>query len=144
MDKDHILSTLKTTNRIVNVLASIYAKENEYDNCLLINDTKHIVEAINGNVFLVKDNTVITPPLTEGCVQGIIRKNMIQSLKKSSVYQLEERKISPFELLKADEVFITNSIIGVQSVKIYRKKVYNTEVGQKMALSLRELATSLN
>ena len=56
--KDHyvtagLLSTLKTNNRAINILGSIYAKENDYDNCFLINDQKNVVEALNGNIFLV-------------------------------------------------------------------------------------------
>ncbi|MDO9260981.1 MAG: aminotransferase class IV, partial [Flavobacteriaceae bacterium] len=62
------LSTIKTSNRILNVLASIYADENRLQNCLLVNDKKQIVEFINGNIFVVNNHQVITPPLSEGCV----------------------------------------------------------------------------
>ena len=54
-----LLSTLKTNNKILNVLGSIYAKENQYDNCLLLNSNKSIVEALNGNLFLVKEIVII-------------------------------------------------------------------------------------
>lgn len=132
--KDHtvssdFLSTIKTTNRIINVLAGIYSDENAYDNCLLINEKKQIVEAINANVFLVKGNELHTPDLGSGCVQGIIRKKIIELLKKSSEYEVIEKEVSPFDLLKADEVFLTNSVIGVQPVSNYRKKQYKTAVG---------------
>ncbi|ALU26420.1 MULTISPECIES: aminotransferase class IV [Myroides] len=120
----HLLSTLKTNNRLINVTGSIFAEENDYQNCLLLNDTKNIVEALNGNIFIVKDNVVKTPPLSDGCVKGIMRKQVIELLQKHPEYKFEEAVISPFELQKADELFITNVIMGIQPVTKYRKKEY--------------------
>ncbi len=119
-----LLSTLKTTNRILNVIAFIYAKENDLDNCLLLNSNKHVVEAINGNVFLVKNNIIKTPRLTDGCIKGIMRKQIIQIINKKDGLELEEASISPFELQQADELFITNVVQGVVSVTKYRKKIF--------------------
>ena len=73
VNKD-MLSNLKTTNKILNVVASVFAQENGYDNCLLINSDKQVVEAINGNLFLVVGDAIKTPPLADGCLDGIIRK----------------------------------------------------------------------
>ncbi|MEE9348438.1 MAG: aminotransferase class IV [Flavobacteriaceae bacterium] len=121
-----LISTIKTNNRIVNVLASIYASENGLDNCLLLNEKKNVVEATNGNVFLIKGNEVHTPPLSEGCIKGIIRNKVIEKIQNNGMFRLVEKSISPFELLKADAMFITNSIIGIQSISNYRKKEFNT------------------
>src|SRR5690606_5336538 len=115
---------------------SIFAQENNYENCLLINDDKNIVEAINGNVFLVKDNVIITPPITDGCKKGIIRSKIIDIIKKNENYQFEERSISPFELQKADELFITNVIIGVRSISQYRKKSFVNYVANDLLVKL--------
>jgi len=122
-----LLSTIKTNNRIVNVQASIFANENSYQNCILINENKNLVEASNANVFLIKENKIFTPALTEGCINGVIRKKIIEMLDKSSIFQIEESIISPFELIKVDEVFLTNSIFEIQSVLKYRKKTYDTD-----------------
>ncbi len=121
-----LLSTLKTNNRILNVVASIYASENNLDNCILLNEKKNVVEATNANIFLVKGNTIITPALTEGCVKGIMRKKVIEMIREIGMFVLEESEISPFDLQKADSIFITNSIIGIQEVKKYRKKTFNS------------------
>ena len=131
--KDHyvnsgLLSTIKTNNRAVNVLGGIYAKENEYDNCLLLNESKMVVEALNGNVFLVNDKVVKTPPLTDGALNGIIRKQLISIIKLIDGLEIEETSISPFELQKADELFITNVVVGIQPVTQYRKKSFETEI----------------
>jgi len=121
-----LLSTIKTNNRMINILSSIYASENNYQNCVLINEKKNLVEANNSNLFLIKGNQVFTPAITEGCINGIIRKKMIELLSKNNNFTIEETAISPFELLKADEVFLTNSIVEVQAVNKYRKKTFLT------------------
>lgn len=132
----HLLSTLKTTNKLINVTASIFASENEYDNCFLINEDKNIVEFINGNVFLVKDHVIVTPPLTDGCVNGILRKKLIDIISKTEDLVLEERSISPFEIQKADEVFLTNVIKGIESVSQYRKKQFTNTIANRLIIKL--------
>lgn len=125
-----LLSTLKTNNKITNVLASIYAHENGLDNCLLLNTDKNVVEAINGNLFLVQGNTIKTPPLGDGCLKGIMRTQLIQLLKQSADYEILESSISAFELQKADELFVTNVIQGIQPISDYRKKTYAQTVSK--------------
>jgi len=139
--KDHyinsgLLSTLKTTNKVLNVLGSVYAKENDYANCLLLNEKKQVVEALNGNIFLVKDYKIKTPPITDGCLNGILRKQIIKILGQMPDYVLEETSVSPFELQKADEIFITNVITGIQPVSKYRKKEYRQEVAKELLAKL--------
>lgn len=122
-----LLSTIKTNNKMLNVLAGIFADENGFQNTLLINEKKNLVEAMNANVFLIKGNEVITPPLEDGCLNGIIRKQVLRIVEKTDHLTLKEISISPFELMKADEVFLTNSIIDIQSVTKYRKKIFTTD-----------------
>jgi len=132
----NLLSTLKTTSKVVNVLGSIYAKENSYQNCLLLNDNKQVIEALNGNVFLVKGNSIITPPISDGCLRGIIRKQIIDICKLSKDYTITEESISPFDLQKADELFITNVIVGIQSITKYRKKEFTSNVAKDLLQKL--------
>jgi len=134
-----LLSTIKTTNKITNVLASIYAKENELDNCVLLNERKHVVESINGNIFVLKGTVIKTPPIEEGCVKGIMRKKIIEMLSKNNDYTLKEEAISPFELQKADEVFITNVIVGIQPVTRYKKTTFKTTISKVLALQIKNL-----
>lgn len=134
-----LLSTIKTNNRMVNTLASIFAKENDLDNCVLINEKKGVVEVTNANIFVLKGNIIKTPALTEGCIKGIVRGKVIEIITKNADYTLEETSISPFEIQKADEVFITNAIIGVQPVTNYKKKNFTTDFSNKIAKSLKVL-----
>jgi len=146
--KDHyitpqLLSTLKTTNRVLNVIAGVFAKENELDNCLLLNSDKQVVEAINGNVFLVKGNVIKTPPLSDGCIKGVMRKQLIEVIGKLENYTIEEASISPFELQKADELFITNVIQGVTSITKYRKKSFDTAVASVLVAEINKLSAGM-
>ncbi|WP_124981369.1 aminotransferase class IV [Nonlabens xiamenensis] len=135
--KDHyiyaqLLSSIKSTNKAVNILAGIYASENDYDDMLLMNEKKMIVEAISGNLFLVKDKVIKTPPIQDGCLDGIMREKVINQIKKMLNYEVVEETITPFELQRADELFTTNVIQGIQSVGQYRKKEYNKETADEL------------
>ncbi|WP_435413005.1 aminotransferase class IV [Psychroserpens mesophilus] len=125
-----LLSTLKTNNKAINVLGSIYAEENGWDNCLLLNTNKNVVEALNGNLFVVSGETIKTPPLEDGCLKGIMRKQLIEVIVNSGDYVIEEASISPFELQKADELFISNVITGIQPIRKYRKKEFATTISE--------------
>ena len=127
-----LLSTLKTTNKITNVTASIFAKENQLDTTLLLNENKNVIEAANGNLFMVMENKLITPPISEGCLNGIMRKQIIAIAKQIDSVTVLESPISPFDLQKADELFITNCIIGIQPITKYRKKEFEVRVARQL------------
>ena len=143
--KDHyvlsgMLSTIKSNNKLVNILAGIYAKENGFDNCFLINQNKSVLEMTNGNVFIIKGKEIKTPPLSDGCLNGIIRKQLIEILNKSEDFALKEETVSPFELQKADEIFFTNAIQGIQPITKYRKKSYTNTVARNLVGKLNAKA----
>lgn len=134
-----LLSTLKTTNKAIQVIGSIYAEENGYQNCLLLNEEKSVVEALNGNLFMVMGDTLITPPLTEGCLNGILRKQLLSIAKNIEGLTVTEAPISPFDLQKASELFITNVITGIQPITKYRKKEYETKWSKVLLEKVNEL-----
>jgi branched-chain amino acid aminotransferase len=133
-----LLSTLKTNNKALHVVGSIYAKENKLQNCLILNTEKQVVEALNGNVFLVKGSIIKTPPILDGCLKGIMRKQIIGIIKNIPEFTLEEASISPFELQQADELFITNVIVGIQPITQYRKKTFKNSVSTLLLERLNE------
>ncbi|WP_419211355.1 aminotransferase class IV [Maribacter sp. X9] len=135
-----MLSNLNTNNRILNVVGSIYAHENDYHDCLLLNESKMVVEALNGNIFLVKDSTIKTPPLTDGCLNGILRQKLINIILKLEGYNFLEESISPFELQKADELFILNSINGIVPITKYRKKSFSKATSKSLIGKLNAAA----
>ncbi|OMP29937.1 aminotransferase class IV [Mangrovimonas sp. DI 80] len=131
-----LLSTLKTNNKVINVLGSIYAQENQLQNCLLMNTEKQVVEALNGNLFLVKGDKIKSPPLQDGCLKGVMRKQIIELLLNMGDYEFSEASISPFELQKADELFVTNVITGIQPITKYRKKTFGTTIASLLVEKL--------
>lgn len=133
-----LLSSIKTTNRILNTTASIFAYENGLDNCLLLNDSKNVVEAIQGNVFMIIGTKLITPPISEGCLNGVMRKQILNLVKKAKFLEVVEEVISPFDLQKADELFITNVIKGIQPITKYRKKTFETNFSNLVLEKLNE------
>ena len=122
-----LLSTLKTNNKMLQITGSIFADENGYDNCLVLNDEKNVVEALQSNLFMKTGNLVVTPPVSDGCLNGIMRKQILELLKKIEGIEVKEASISPFDLQKADELFLTNVISGIQPITKYRKKEYTAE-----------------
>lgn len=133
---ESLLSTLKSANKMIQILGSIYAKENDLNNCILLNNAKNVVECLNGNIFLVEGNTIKTPPLSDGCLNGILRKQILSLLKKHDTFEIFEDSISTFELQKADELFYTNVIQGIVPITKYRKKVYEAKVSTDIVTAL--------
>ena len=134
-----LLSSIKTTNKIINITGSIYAHENGLDNCILLNDSKNVVEALQGNIFMLLGNRLITPPVSEGCLNGVMRKQILVLAKKIDQLEVVEETISPFDLQKADELFITNVITGIQPITKYRKKTFTSNVANQLVQMLNEM-----
>jgi branched-chain amino acid aminotransferase len=122
-----LLSTLKTNNKMLQITGSIFADENGYDTCLVLNEEKNVVEALQSNLFMKTGNVIVTPPVSDGCLNGIMRKQVLEVLKKMEGIEVNEISVSPFDLQKADELFLTNVISGIQPITKYRKKEYTTD-----------------
>lgn len=125
-----LLSNLKTTQKLPYVLGSIFAKEQGFDNLLVCNTDKMISEFLNGNLFAVFDNVIKTPDLSQGCLKGIIRKQIIEIADKHQDYTIEETSLTPFDILKADELWVTNVIQGIQTVTQFRKKMFENKIAK--------------
>ncbi|WP_149206319.1 aminotransferase class IV [Flavobacterium johnsoniae] len=136
-----LLSSIKTTNKMINVTGSIFAHENGLANCLLINDAKNVVEGLQGNLFMLAGKKLITPPISEGCLNGIMRKQILALAKKVEGIEVVEEIISPFDLQKADELFLTNVIMGIQPITKYRKKEFTSNLAHLLVQKLNESIT---
>lgn len=121
------LSQLPHNMRVPWVLAAIYAKENDFDTCLLVNHRKEIALGLHGNLFLRKGQEIKTPPLSDGCSDDILRKFLLKQDWNEMPYELLETHISPFELQQADELFMLDISTGVSSITQYRKAKYTRE-----------------
>lgn len=130
-----LLSNVKLLGASLYTIASVFRKENELDECVLLNDKQEVVEAISANLFIVKDQEVFTAPLSSGCLKGVMRQQVLKILPTLG-YTVKEEAFSPLELQRADEVFLTNAINGVQWVKSYQKKKYGKQCAELLCKRL--------
>ena len=117
-----MLSNCKTTSTILYVMSSIYKKEIGLDDVVVLNNLGNVCETSNSNLFIVKDGEIYTPPITEGCIAGVMRNQVIVISKELNKLVIEKPLIIK-DLEEADEIFLTNVIMGVQNVKIFKDKV---------------------
>ena len=134
-----LLSTVKTTNRLINITGSIFADENGLDNCLLLNDSKNVIEALQGNLFMLINGKLVTPPISDGCLNGVMRKQVLEITRKIADFEVVEESISAFDLQKADALFITNVIKGIQPITRYRKKDFAIDFSESLILKLNTM-----
>ncbi len=107
-------------------------QENDLDDCLILNEDNQVIESTRSNLFLyvAEGQKLITPEKDSGALKGIMQKKVGELSEKLGL-DLQERPISPFDVLKADEVWLTNSLRGVQSVRQYKKQSFGSEMAQK-------------
>jgi branched-chain amino acid aminotransferase len=132
------LSSIKSANSIVYVMAGIHKKQQQLDECILLNDKSHIIETISSNIFAVKNGVLYTPPVSDGCVDGVMRKKIIEiaQTNKIAVYEIS---IMQNVLLGADELFLTNTIQGIRWVVAYKQKRYFNNTSKKLTDELNKL-----
>lgn len=119
------LSNMSKTNSDLRLISNMYAKENGLNDVVLLNDKKKITETLNGNIFLIESNQIQTPNLLSGCQNLVLREVFIEWLTKNiKHYNIIEKEINPFELQKAEEIFIISLESGLQCVSNYRKSSY--------------------
>jgi len=110
------ISNLKTCNSLPYIQAALFKKEQNLDDCILLNEKRKIAEANSSNIFLLQKNKLITPSLSEGCINGTVRKLILKIAYKEKI-PLKEKAINLSELKKSKEILLTNSIQGINWVK---------------------------
>ncbi len=124
------LSNLKTCNSLPYILASQFYKAQGNDDALLLNEYGRVCEASSSNIFLVKQHLVTTPPLSEGCIEGVTRKFVLEMLEENKI-RIEERPITVKQVTEADEIWLTNSIQGIQWVESMKEHQYTNKLAQQ-------------
>lgn len=125
------LANLKSANALLYVMAGSYAKKKKLGDCILLNEQDHLVEGISSNLFLIKGDIVSTPPLKDGPVAGIMRKQILKIADKYGLKVNYENSLKESDLLEADEVFLTNSITGIRWVLAYRDRRYFNNISRQ-------------
>jgi branched-chain amino acid aminotransferase len=106
------LSNIKSGNALIYVLASIWAKQHSLDDALLLNDLGNIIESTRANIFWTKDNICYTPPLSEGCIAGVMREEIM------SKEMVIEKACKMGDLLNAESIFLTNALSNKKYISL--------------------------
>jgi branched-chain amino acid aminotransferase len=117
------ITSIKSLNALPYVMASLENNEREFDDLILLNESMQLVEASSSNLFLIRKEELLTPPLSAGCLNGVMRKRLIEVAPNLGL-KVVENALNASDLLQADEVFLTNSISGIRWVGAFRKKRY--------------------
>jgi branched-chain amino acid aminotransferase len=122
-----VFSNIKSSNYLHSVMAARYATEKKLDDSLLINSNGNIAETSIANLFIVKNKMISTPALSEGCINGVMRRYLLEAFTDTG-YEVQETVISIPDLEDADEAFLTNSIRGIQWIRSFRETNFTNEL----------------
>jgi branched-subunit amino acid aminotransferase/4-amino-4-deoxychorismate lyase len=132
------LSNLKSGNALLYVLAGIYKRDIKMDDCLIVNEDGNVCETISSNVFIVKNGALYTPALSEGCVDGVMRRQIINLAQQNRILCYEIPLLFN-TLMNADEIFLTNAVKGIRWVGTYKTKNYGNKMASYFTEKLNEL-----
>jgi branched-chain amino acid aminotransferase len=132
-----IAAQVKSLSYIDNILAKQEAMKQEYDEAILLNTASNIADGSISNIFMVKNNQIITPPICDGALPGVVRAILLEEFHQD--FSIIEKSISPTDLILADEIFLTNALIGIKPVnKLNLKCFYSFPFANKISNILRE------
>ncbi len=133
------LANLKSGNALLYVMAGLAKQSMKLDECFILNENGAICESISSNIFIVKNGTIFTAPLSEGCVAGVMRKQIISLAAEHKILTFENT-ITTYTIMNGDEVFLTNAINGIRWVGQFKQKYYTNKLAQFFTDKLNELA----
>lgn len=132
------LSNIKTCNSMIFVMAGLFKAQNKLDEVILLNQNGFLCEASSSNLFVLYQNHLYTPALSEGCVEGVMRQ-VVMKLAGQNNIPVTEAQINPEILYEADEVFLTNAARGIQNVMGFGVRRYFNEVSKLLIDQLNKL-----
>jgi branched-chain amino acid aminotransferase len=118
-----VFSNLKSANFLPYSMAAIHAKENKLNDCLVLNASGHIADSTIANIFLINGGIISTPALTEGCVNGVMRRYLLSHMREAG-YEIHETTVATRDIEKANEVFLSNAINGIRWVRQFGETTY--------------------
>jgi len=118
-----VFANLKTANYLPYVMAELFREEKGLDECLVLNACNNICDGAKSNIFILTGKDIYTPALHQGCINGVMRRFIIDELKKHN-YVIKQTAVPVDLLQQANEIFLTNAIRGVKWVESFREKKY--------------------
>ncbi|MDQ0857571.1 branched-chain amino acid transaminase [Bacillus sp. V2I10] len=118
---------VKPTGGYLNsALASTEARLNGYDEAIFLTKEGNVSEGPGENIFIVKNNQLITPPISDDILSGITRDTVMQLAKHELRLPVFEKSLARTELYSADEVFFTGTAIGIKSIIQIDRRIIGT------------------
>ncbi|MEO7312502.1 MAG: aminotransferase class IV [Chitinophagaceae bacterium] len=117
------LANLKSNNFLLYAMAALHSKQHYWNDALILNHKGTFADATIANLFIITQKAIITPPLTDGPVEGTMRRHLLQHLPALG-YSVLEQSIAPKDLQQADECFLTNAIYGIKWVQQHRDTIF--------------------
>jgi branched-chain amino acid aminotransferase len=130
-----VFANLKSNNYLIYSQAASYARRNGWDDCLVLNSHERIADSSISNLFYGRAGKLYTPPLSEGCVAGVMRRFLLEILPGAG-FTIMERAVAAADLASADEIFLTNAIRGIRRVARYMDSTYGHEMTDAVAAVL--------
>jgi branched-chain amino acid aminotransferase len=137
MKSTGVLSNLKTNNYLLNTLAIQFAKDNGFDDAIILNSRGNICEASSSNLFMVQKGVLFTPALSQGCVAGTKRRELLDRLP-SLGFQVEETIITKDMIFEMEEIFLTNAIRSIRPVICIDNTYYSRELTGMLTRLLKD------
>jgi branched-chain amino acid aminotransferase len=109
------ITQIKSLNYLDNVLARHEANQRGFDDAIFLNSKGFLTESTIANLFVVQNNIICTPPISDGLLPGITREVILKNALKKNI-PIKECSISLSDLKHGSEVFLTNTLIGIQRV----------------------------
>lgn len=126
-----VLSNIKSNNFLPYTMGALWAKEQKLNDALLLNTYNRVCDCTIANIFMIKNNIITTPPLSEGCIAGVMRQWLLAELPLAG-YAVKETPITYDHLCSANEVFCTNVIKGIRWVGKCGIATFTNEVIKKL------------
>lgn len=126
-----LFSNLKNNNYLPYFMGAKFAKQQQCNDALILNSKGNICDSPIANIFFIKDKIIYTTALSEGCVAGVMRNWLINTLRILN-YKVEEIIVTKNILCEADEVFLSNSIYNIKWVGSLGDKNYTNIEIQKI------------
>lgn len=111
-----ISSQVKSTSYLDNIVAKKEAESQGFDEAILLNTASNVAEGSTFNVFMVKNKTIYTPPIGDGALPGVLRHILLNELEIKP-FSIIEASLTPSMLFDAEEIFISNALTGLRSIK---------------------------
>ena len=123
------LSYIKSINYLENILEREEALNNGYNEVLFLNEKGFLSEGSMSNIFIVIDKEIYTPSIKCGLLPGIVRNFLIKE------YKIIEKELTLEDIMMADEIFITNSLLGIMRISKFGNRILTEN---KITIMLRK------